>query len=42
MTTEQWLEVIFKLAIFDHAALLIYMTYKVIIKFLPKWWRIEK
>jgi hypothetical protein len=38
MTTEQWLEKIFDLIIFHDAALLIYITYRVIIRFLPKWW----
>jgi len=41
-TNQQIGEIFFKLFIFDHAALLIYVTYKVIIRFLPKWWKIEK
>jgi len=38
MTTDQWLEVIFKLFIFDHAVLVTFITIKFILWISPKWW----
>lgn len=39
MTEAEWLEVLFKLAIFDHALIALYLTFRVIQWIAPNWWK---